>query len=538
VSQGHDPGEASGAAARSEPESTRRGLLIIQLDGVAPGVLRVALRRGPMPALRRLLATGHRFTTWMAGIPAQTSSSQAAIMYGDDFDIPGFRWYEKETRRLVVSNHPADAALIERRAAREHGILAMGGSSVANLVSGGAGQSTLTMSTLVTGASAYVLSRWILNPRFLVAELFLMIREVLIEVGQATRQRVRNIRPRVRRGGSVPFLRAISNVMLRDLTTSVLLSNLRAGLPVMYGTYVGYDVVAHHAGPSTPDAIKALAQLDLELARLFAAADAAPRRYDVVVLSDHGQSTSAPFRIRYGRRLEEVVSGLAAGSSVSSAGGTTETWGHLNEVLSASVQGDRPSARRARRYLAPRIRDGYVEVGPDRLAARPDPADLVVCASGNLAHVYLTNLPGRVPLETTRELHPGLVEGLIDHRGIEFVMGQAASGSLVLSRYGARNLDDGSIQGLDPLAGFGSDAIAALRRLNEFPHTGDLVLNGRVDKVDGVVAAFEDLAGSHGGLGGPQSEAFLIAPDRWNVPDRLPSGHAIHELLAKHVPGE
>jgi hypothetical protein len=152
--------------------------------------------------------------------------------------------------------------------------------------------------------------------------------------------------------------------------------------------------------------------------------------------------------------------------------------------------------------------------------------------------VYLTSVPGRVPLEALRGLHPGLVEGLIDHQGIEFVMGQAASGSLVLSRHGTRNLDDGSVQGLDPLAGFGPDAIAALRRLNSFPHTGDLVLNGHVNRQTGTVSAFEDLAGSHGGLGGPQSEAFLITPEEWNVPDRLPSGRAIHDLLAEHLPGE
>ena len=96
------------------------------------------------------------------------------------------------------------------------------------------------------------------------SELFLMTREVLREVGEATRQKMRRVRPRVTRGGSFPFLRAVSNVLVRDLTTRIVLSDLRSGVPTIYATYVGYDVVAHHAGPHRPDALSVLARLDRE----------------------------------------------------------------------------------------------------------------------------------------------------------------------------------------------------------------------------------------------------------------------------------
>ena len=405
-----------------------------------------------------------------------------------------------------------------------------------NLVSGGAPESALTMGTIARGAGAVTLYRSLLDPRFLVTELFLMIREVLTEVGQSTRQKVRRVQPRAHRGGSVPFLRAISNVFLRDLTTRIVRSNLKHGVPAIYSTYVGYDVVAHHAGPMRPDAIKVLARLDRELALLMDAIEDAPRRYDVVVLSDHGQATGATFRQRFGQSLDDVVRNLALGASVSSLGGTTETWGHLNEVLSAAMHGDRRSARRVRMALRRRVRDGYVEIGPDRLAARPDPTDLMVCASGNLAHVYLTQVPGRASIETVRNLHPGLVEGLIDHPGVEFVMGRTAAGPIVLTRGGSRSLIDGTVEGIDPLRSCGPSAPAALRRLDEFPHAGDLVVNGCIEMRDASVAAFEDLVGSHGGLGGSQNDAFMIVPEAWAVPDRLPNGRAVHRVLCAHLP--
>jgi hypothetical protein len=525
----------------SAPEAAgdpKRGLLVIQLDGVSTEVLGLGLRRGPMPAVRGLLDSSHRLVPWTAGPPAQTSSSQAAILYGDDFDIPAFRWYEKDHGRLMVSNHPADAAIIDSREREHVGLLGRQGSSVGNLVSGGAAQNALTMGTIATPGSTVTLYRWLLDPRFLVVELFRMIGEVLTEIGESTRQRVKRVRPRVKRGGSVPFLRAISNVLLRDLTTRIVVSNLRAGVPAIYATYVGYDVVAHHAGPLRPDSIRVLARLDREIAALLRAAGGSARPYDVVVLSDHGQSTGTPFRHRFRATLEDVVRGLASGSSVSSAGGTTETWGHLNEVLSGAVQGEGRAARRARRALRPRLRDGYVELGPDRLSARPTPADIVVCTSGNLAHIYLSKVPGRVPLESIREFHPGLVEGLIDHPGVEFVLGRTVAGPIVLTRGGSRSLTDGTVEGVDPLRKFAGSVAGALARLNGFPHAGDLILNGRVSARTGEVAAFEELVGSHGGVGGQQTDAFAILPAAWDPPDSLPNGRAVHEVLAAHVLGE
>jgi hypothetical protein len=517
-----------------------RGLLVIQLDGVSRVALQRALRRGPMPTVRELIERrSHHLVGWHAGAPSQTSSSQAAILYGDDFDIPSFRWYEKERGRLMVSNHPADAAEIDRRVSARGGLLSGRGASIGNLVSGGAGRSVLTMGTLTSEVRTGELWRMIFGPRFLAREILLMAREFAIEVGQGARQRVRQVRPRIRRGGSFPFLRAISNVLVRDLTTRLVRAELAAGVPVIYATYVGYDVVAHHAGPLSADALRVLGDLDREVLRLIRASRQSPRTYDVVVLSDHGQSPGATFRQRFGTRLEDVVRELSDGRSVSSAGGTTETWGYLNQVLSGAVHGPQKGARRARRALASRMRDGYVEVGPDRFSARGISGQIVVAASGNLAHIYLAQVPGRLTVEEVRVAVPGLVEGLVDHPGIDFVMGRLTEDTgVVLGRRGFRNLATGAIDGDDPLAKFDPSAPASLARLNEFPHAGDLVLNGRFDPANETVAAFEELVGSHGGLGGAQGDPFLLLPRDWEVPGTVAGGRDVHALLAEHVAPE
>jgi hypothetical protein len=38
------------------------------------------------------------------------------------------------------------------------------------------------------------------------------------------------------------------------------------------------------------------------------------------------------------------------------------------------------------------------------------------------------------------------------------------------------------------------------------------------------VAAFEELIGSHGGLGGPQTEPFILHPVEWVLDEEIPLG--------------
>jgi hypothetical protein len=38
------------------------------------------------------------------------------------------------------------------------------------------------------------------------------------------------------------------------------------------------------------------------------------------------------------------------------------------------------------------------------------------------------------------------------------------------------------------------------------------------------VAAFEELIGSHGGLGGPQTEPFILHPVEWQLDEDVPLG--------------
>jgi len=159
-----------------------------------------------------------------------------------------------------------------------------------------------------------------------------------------------------------------------------------------------------------------------------------------------------------------------------------------------------------------------------------------VLASGNLGLVAFPDIKGRATLEEIDRRNPELLDTLTGHPGIGFVLVRSAErGPLVLGpRGGEHELATGRIKGDDPLAPFGAGAAEAVRRADAFPHTADLMINSACEPGSGSVHAFEEQAGSHGGLGGPQSRPFVLHPADLPLPDEPLTGAEQIHLLFRH----
>jgi hypothetical protein len=73
-----------------------------------------------------------------------------------------------------------------------------------------------------------------------------------------------------------------------------------------------------------------------------------------------------------------------------------------------------------------------------------------------------------------------------------------------------------------------------MRRLDAFSNVGDLLINSTFDPELEEVAAFEELVGSHGGMGGPQTRPFLLHPaDLVLDDDPLVGAPAVHRQLQR-----
>jgi len=537
------------------------GTLFLQLDGVGHDVLLDAVGKGLMPTVARWLgrddgtgagrsadggdgkhgsgrgpggnASGavrgrgatHRLTCWRTDWSSQTGASQLGILHGSNFDVPAFRWYEKARREVMVCNRPTSAAELQARAIERTGhagLLAGDGASRGNLFSGGAEEQALVLSIATRRRGPLNRSRagyfaYFSDPANAVRTALSFVAEAGREIGQSTRARFTKQRPRVSRGGLYPFVRAFATVVERDVVVAAVMGDLLAGRTAVYADLVAYDEVAHHSGPASRDAEKVLQRLDRALALIEKVAEHAPRPYRIVVLSDHGQSPGETFRSRYGLTLGDLVR-AGCGLPVPRRARRTRSGAEARAAVRAALH--RP------------VEEGAEQYRPTR-GSEP-----VVLASGNLGLISFPDVPHRMTKEEIDARHPALLPTLANHPGIGFLLVRSERhGGVVLGAHGVEiplaELDDDP----GPLAPFGPGAADVVRRTHTFPHTADIMVNSAYDPADGEVLAFEEQIGSHGGLGGAQSRAFLLSPLALSPPvaedAELVGAEQVHQVLRR-----
>jgi uncharacterized membrane protein YvlD (DUF360 family) len=523
-------------------ESDVPGILFLEIDGLAHDVLWRAITGGNAPNLAAWLRSGsHRLNRWETDWSSQTGACQAGLLHGSNEDMPAFRWWEKDRGAAIVTNHPRDAEEIERRHSDGKGLLHADGASRANILSGDAPHSMLTMSTALRRRRPIGkdYAAYFARPYAAARTLVLALAEVGRE-RRAARAQVRDdVRPRITRGRSYAFVRAWATVVQRDLQVATVVGDALAGRPVVYTTFLAYDEVAHHSGIERPDALAVLHDLDRQIARIAAACADAPRPYRLVVLSDHGQSQGETFRDRYGQTLEDLVRAACEPDSViASEAGDDDALSYLSAGLTEVARDDTVAARTVRAATRDRRADGAVALDPD---ARREVAEgrggelpeLSVMASGCLGLISFPREPGRVSLERLEALYPRLLPALRDHPGVGFVLVRSErEGAMAIGAGGTRFLGSDRIEGEDPLAPFGPNAADHLRRTDAFPHCADLMVNGTYWTEFGEVAAFEELVGSHGGMGGTQSFPFVLHPSdlRWPE-DEVIGAERVHQIF-------
>ena len=520
-----------GGRVRAVDDPEVPGVLFVQTDGVPFPVLRWAVNAGAVPTIRRWLSGGgHVLQEWTPQMPCTTPASQQGILHGTVDRVPAFRWYDRELGRLLVANRPADARVIEERATDGRGLLADDGVSISNLFTGDADRSVLTMSRIAAnrGRGSTQTRRavgWFLaSPGGFARSLSRTIAEIVKERWQARRQVRRDLEPRTHRGWTFAMLRSVTNGLLRDLNTALVVEEMRRGTKAIYVDYVDYDEIAHHAGLSRPESLAALDGLDRVLGTLQRFAEGAPRPYHLVVLSDHGQSQGRSFKDRYGHTLSEVCAGLmeqrvaSVDQAVEGLGRAESITGDVGGGGSLGKLASRADTRLERQYETPEAEEGAVVLG-----------------SGNLGLLYVGE-PVRLALEDLDARWPRLVPGLAAHPGVSFVAALDRAGvPWAIGPDGRRNLATGDVEGTDPLLSLPSHAARVLRRAVCMPEAPDLYVNSRVDSTTLDVAAFEDLVGAHGGLGGWQDRGVLLVPEALSscLPEHVEGADELHRVLVR-----
>ena len=504
------------------------GFIVIQIDGLAYDHLRQAMEAGYLPYLSRMIATGAlRLAQWHSGLPSTTPAFQGALMFGNRYDVPGFRWYEKERGLAIVAKRPDQVRSLQARLKGQRTGILVGGSSYVNMFDGDADLALFTLSAFapqrffgsVRGAGLVLL--FLLSPFRVLRVLWLTVRDYL----RALRWRLSAL---VRRSVIKPYdlfsplMVAAVNALFTEVQTFGVLVDIYRGVPSIYTNYNTYDEVAHLRGPTHRDSLAVLRDLDRRIRQIDRMRRRGTNRaYDLYVLSDHGNAPSVPFSWETGRSLGQFIA-AQLGSEVS-----------LDEVMS------RPGHAVAKaRYLLDEM-DGLEKRAPQtarrvasvlrhyvRSRVPTDPEveeydlerreDVVVRVSGPLAHVYFNVAPRPLELIEVALLYPRLLDQLVAVEPIGLVIGRAEERAVVLGTGGGSTvIRHGQVEVAppNPLAAYGDTAEVArqIHQLSFFPHSGDLILLGAV-RAQGRVVTFEEQLGSHGGIGGVQEQAFIAWP--------------------------
>jgi uncharacterized membrane protein YvlD (DUF360 family) len=490
------------------------GIVYLEIDGLARPVLQRAMRDGHAPEMARWVAGGsHHLDEWETDLSSQTGASQAGLLLGSNHDIPAFRWVEKESGTTMTCSAPADCAVLEERHSSGNGLLADGGASRSNLLSGDADHVILTVSRIEAEKKANPGYRaYLANGYNITRTLVLFFYEYVLERVAAGREKRRDVQPRGERTRKYGLVRAGLAVAVRDLTVHSVISDMMKGVPAVYACFAGYDEVAHHSGLERDDTMEVLRKLDQQIGRIARARKYAARPYEIVVLSDHGQTQGATFKQRNGYGLDDLVERNLRRGGVA--------------PLEAGDENDTAVGKALREATGRRQKVAEAEdVGAH---------EVLVLGSGNLGLIYLMGEPRRLTLEEIEERHPDLLPALRAHPHVGWLLVRSAEhGAVALGARGAHYLGEGRVEGEDPLAPFSPTAARHLLRTDGFPHVADIMVNSFYDEQLDEGCAFEELISFHGGMGGPQTRPFLLHPADLPVPDEPMLGaETVHRVLA------
>lgn len=464
-------------------------LVILHVDGLSANSLEQAVKDGRMPFVRHLMEEeGYELLPYRCGVPSTTPFAQAGILYGDNTNIPSFRWWDRERKVLVQFGAGSTFEKVADKYFAGCAPLTKDGACIAACYPAGAAQtfgiayqdrSYLPQDRRATSAW-HVLGPYVANPVHVGDWLWLTLLVSGRAIKDVVEARVQGRHP----SRAYVITDVVEEIFVHNLTRYAVQRAMREGLSPIYAGFYSFDEAAHAFGPTDPAAARILSSVDRSVKKV-AAKQAG--RYELVIVSDHGQVDTVPFSGRAGRAFGAMIAEAAP------------AW-RVQEMKGKAF-------------------------GPDAAKAK---GTLIVTMSGGLAHLYVADQPGRLGHSEVAALLPGLVAQLSSLHEVSLVMTRDGDADVFTLR--GRELRGPDVRPL--LAPYDDPEIllAQLARLNSFDASGDVVVFGAF--VDGRQVNFEDQAGGHGSIGGEQLHPFLLARRDWGLrTDAVQGAHELHPIL-------
>lgn len=467
-----------------------RKLVILHVDGLSANMLDHAVRDGRMPFVRRLMESeGYAINPYRCGVPSTTPFAQAGILYGDNSEIPSFRWWDRERRLLVNFGAGSTFKKVADKYFQSCVPLTKDGACIAACYPAAAAEDfgiayqerSYTQDSRSKSAW-HVLGPYLANP--------LHLGDWVWQAVAVVARTVRDVWQSMASGGhparSYVITDVIEEIFVHHLTRYATLKAMHRGFSPIYAGFYAFDETAHAFGPSDRSAARILSHVD---STIKAVAAARGGQYELVILSDHGQVDSVPFASHAKQAFGRVLAAMLPGF-------------HVQEVKGKTF-------------------------GPEPQAAR---GTLKVTLSGGLAHLYFESRVARMGYPELVAAQPQLIEGLSRLEEVAFVMARDGQRDVYVRQ--GHVLEGEALRSM--LAEYDDPDIllSQVSRLNSFAASGDLIVFGAF--IEGKQVNFENQAGSHGSVGGEQLHPFVLAKKDWKLrTDQIKGAHELYQVLCE-----
>lgn len=455
---------------------TGKSLVILHIDGLGAGIFSRALDDGRMPFTQQLMEReGYEVHRYHCGLPSTTPFVQAGILYGDNTGIPSFRWWDRERRALIQFGAGSTFKKVADRYFKGCSPLTENGACIAACYPAGAAddfgiayQDRIYGQDPKSRSALKVVVPYLANP--------LHLGEWAVHAGQSiwrTAAEYAEARAEGRRPARTYVLMdALEEIFAHHLTRYAVERAMGEGYAPIYAGFYAFDENSHAFGPSDEHSLHILRHVDHTIQKV---AEARRDRYELVVLSDHGQIETIPFSRENGRNLGELIASWMPRFRVVEMKGKT--------------------------------------FGPDERSAA---GVIRMTYSGGVANLFFDG-SSRMAYADVERRYPQLLRGLQECAQISAVVGRGYDGGDALERAVAV-ADDPAL------------AREHVARLNSFEECGDLLMFGAFRGEKQI--NFENQTGGHGGFGGEQTRPFVLAKREWGFDTSgVRTAHELHPVL-------
>jgi len=464
------------------------GLVVLHVDGLGADSLEEALREGDMPFTKHLIeAEGYAVHRYRSGIPSTTPFAQAGILYGDNSEIPSFRWWDREQQVLVQFGPGSTFKRVAAKYFEGCRPLTQNGAAIAACYPAGAAETfgiayqdrNYSGDERSRSAWSIVLS-YFANP-WNIADL---VGHGAISIAHTANAYVSDILKGRRPATSYAVNDALEEIFVHHLTRHAVLKAMREGYPAIYAGFYAFDETGHAFGPDDPYALQILKHVDHTIKRV---ASARRGSYELVVLSDHGQIDTLPFSHVSDTPFGQLIAGWLPGYRVREMKG--KAFGPGEEVAAGQVN---------------------------------------ITHSGGLAHLYFADRARRMRYSELKAQFPDLAANIAGIDGVGLVMARDDRADVFLAD--GRELGGEAVRSLLAQHDDADILLSQLSRLNSFERSGDLIAFGAFK--EGKQINFENQLGGHGSFGGEQAHPFVLAKREWGLDTSGVNGaHELHPIL-------